>query len=105
MRAFWQDLYAARVDVVINGHDHEYERFAPQNFDGRLDFSLGIREFVFGTGGENSHRLWRDSSQKRSEKRRYLRRALVTLIPGRYEWQFIPGSGKSFTDAGSGECH
>jgi hypothetical protein len=51
MRDLWRVLYAANVDVVINGHDHTYERFAPQDPDGRLDPAHGIREFVVGTGG------------------------------------------------------
>ena len=48
---FWQALYAAGADVVVNGHDHDYERFAPQDPDGREDRERGIREFVVGTGG------------------------------------------------------
>jgi Calcineurin-like phosphoesterase len=52
-RAIWDALYAAGVDVVINGHDHDYERFALQRPDGTLDTSRGIREFVVGTGGRS----------------------------------------------------
>jgi len=50
MKPFWQDLYAARATVVLNGHDHDYERFAPQDPEGKPDPALGIREFVVGTG-------------------------------------------------------
>jgi hypothetical protein len=106
MRLFWQDLYAAHADIVINGHDHDYERFAPQDPDGKLDFAHGIREFVVGTGGKNSHRIF-GNPQPNSEVRNADTFGVLklTLPPGRYEWQFIPEAGKSFTDAGSGSCH
>src|ERR687893_1954198 len=55
MRPTWDTLYAANADVVVNGHDHSYERFAPQNPNGVEDSERGIREFVVGTGGIN---LW-----------------------------------------------
>ena len=48
---FWDALYAAGADLVVNGHDHDYERFAPQDPDGDRDRERGIREFVVGTGG------------------------------------------------------
>jgi 3',5'-cyclic AMP phosphodiesterase CpdA len=50
MMPTWEALYAAKVDVVVSGHDHSYERFAPQRPDGTLDYTRGIREFVVGTG-------------------------------------------------------
>ncbi len=53
MKALWQALYDAHAEVVVNGHDHNYERFAPQNPDGASDSARGIREFVVGTGGKN----------------------------------------------------
>ena len=58
MKPLWDALYHAGADVVINGHDHNYERFAPQDPDGKLDTVHGIREFVVGSGGKNSHRPW-----------------------------------------------
>ncbi len=56
VKGLWQALYDADAEIVINGHDHDYERFAPQDPDGKLDPSRGIREFVVGTGGKSSHR-------------------------------------------------
>ena len=50
MDAFWRPLYAAGVDVIVNGHDHDYERFAPQDSDAEEDRERGIREFVVGPG-------------------------------------------------------
>ena len=106
VRPFWQDLYAAHADIVINGHDHDYERFAPQNPDGRLDFTQGIREFVVGTGGKNTHRTFGEI-QPYSEVRNADTFGVLklTLRSGRYEWQFIPEAGKTFADSGSGVCH
>src|ERR1051325_3761810 len=51
MRVIWRILYEFNVEIVMNGHDHLYERFAPQDPDGRPDAARGIREFVIGTGG------------------------------------------------------
>jgi hypothetical protein len=50
-RPLWEALYGAGAEIVIVGHDHLYERFAPQDPDGKLDAVRGIREFVVGTGG------------------------------------------------------
>ena len=51
MRAMWRELYTAGADVVLSGHDHDYERFAPQDADSGLDGDRGVRQFVVGTGG------------------------------------------------------
>ena len=48
---FWDALYAAGADVVVNGHEHDYERFAPQDPAGSEDRARGLREFIVGTGG------------------------------------------------------
>ena len=53
VRTIWRTLYRAGVDVVLNGHDHDYERFAPQDVRGHLDRRHGIAEFVVGTGGHS----------------------------------------------------
>jgi hypothetical protein len=58
VKPLWDALYAANADVVLGGHDHDYERFAPQNPTGKADSVRGIREFVVGTGGKNSHRTF-----------------------------------------------
>src|SRR5208282_2522416 len=68
IKPLWDALYAANVEVVLNGHDHDYERFAPQDPSGKLDSQRGIREFVVGTGGKNSHRTFA-STQPNSELR------------------------------------
>ena len=105
IKPFWSDLYAARVAVVINGHDHDYERFAPQDPDGKADGSHGIREFVVGTGGKN-HRPFA-VPKANSELRNADTFGVLKLVlrPNGYDWQFIPEPGKSFTDSGSDQCH
>jgi hypothetical protein len=75
MKPLWQALYDGNADVVINGHDHNYERFAPQNPDGGSDAARRIREFVVGTGGKN-HRpivLAKPNRESRNAKRRCVR--------------------------------
>ncbi|HZQ68768.1 MAG TPA: metallophosphoesterase [Terriglobales bacterium] len=106
MRPLWQMLHTAGADVVINGHDHDYERFAPQDPDGKPDASHGIREFVVGTGGKNSHRAF-GQTQPNSEIRNADTFGVLKLTLHRlsYDWQFIPEAGRSFTDSGSGNCH
>jgi hypothetical protein len=103
--AFWQDLHAAGADVVLNGHDHDYERFAPQDASGSADAAGGVREFVVGTGGKNQT-AWgvlRANSVVRSNDTFGVLK--LKLYPYSYEWQFVPEAGKTFTDSGGGLCH
>jgi len=104
-KAFWQALYEAHTDVIVNGHDHDYERFAPQNPSGESDPTHGIREFVVGTGGKN-HRPFHDSD-KNSEMRNADAFGVLklTLREHGYDWEFIAEAGKSFADSGTGTCH
>ena len=105
LRPFWQALYEANADVIVNGHDHDYERFAPQTPDGKSDFTRGIREFVVGTGGKN-HRPF-GAPHPNSEVRDATSFGVLklTLRPGNYSWEFIPEEGKTFKDAGTDQCH
>ena len=103
--AFWQALYDYNAELVLNGHDHDYERFAPQDPDGRADSKRGIREFVVGTGGK-SHRefgLPKPNSEIRNNDAYGVLK--LTLKPTGYNWQFLPEAGKTFTDSGCGSCH
>jgi len=105
VKPLWQALYDANADVVINGHDHDYERFAPQTPDAAADAKRGIREFVAGTGGKN-HRPF-GAPKPNSEVRNADTFGVLklTLHPNAYDWQFIPEAGKSFNDSGSDLCH
>jgi hypothetical protein len=89
---------------VLNGHDHDYERFAPQDPLGRPDPAGGIREFVVGTGGAPSlpFRTVAANSQVRETGTGVLR---LILEPGGYHWRFVHAAGASFGDQGSGTCH
>jgi hypothetical protein len=104
MDAFWQPLYAAGVDVIVNGHDHDYERFAPQDPAGKEDRQRGIREFVVGTGGADLRGF--DDPRPNSELRSVLDHGVLalTLHPGSYEWQFH-AADTDFTDRGTTNCH
>lgn len=104
VKAFWDDLYAAHAAVVVNGHDHDYERFAPQDPRGKPDPARGIREFVVGTGGK-SHRPFArplPTSEVRDDSAYGVLK--LTLHARSYDWEFIPEAGKNFRDAGSGNC-
>jgi acid phosphatase type 7 len=106
VKAFWDDLYAAHADLVLNGHDHDYERFAPQDPDGKSDTTGGIREFVVGTGGKN-HRPFQATPLATSEVRNADTFGVLklTLHARGYDWEFVPEAGKTFRDSGSGTCH
>jgi calcineurin-like phosphoesterase family protein len=104
MRDVWRTLYAANVDVVINGHDHTYERFAPQDPDGRLDPARGIREFVVGTGGSPLYEF--SAAHANSEIRGSAWGVIsFTLLENGYQWEFVPVEGQTFRDAGVASCH
>jgi hypothetical protein len=106
VKPLWEALYAANADVVIGAHDHHYERFAPQNPSGRFDGAHGIREFVVGTGGKNSHRSLSDPQPNSEVKQADTFGVLkLTLHATSYDWEFVPEAGKSFKDSGSGACH
>jgi calcineurin-like phosphoesterase family protein len=103
--AFWQDLYGAGADVILNGHDHDYERFAPQSPSQQPD-PVGIREFVVGTGGEEL-KSW-GNIEPNSEVRNNTTFGVLqlTLHGASYDWTFVPETGSgSFTDTGTGACH
>jgi acid phosphatase type 7 len=101
---FWRDLYAAGADVVLSGHDHEYERFAPQNPSGAADAN-GIREFVVGTGGASHYTFASPVANSEVRDNTSYGVLKLTLHSGSYDWQFVPVAGASFTDSGSTACH
>jgi len=106
VQAFWQALHDYGAEVVLSGHDHTYERFAPQDPQGRLDPVRGVRQFVVGTGGASHHRFAGPAaanSEARSDDTFGVLK--LTLYPTGYEWQFIPAAGRTFTDSGAAPCH
>jgi len=105
VKTLFQALYDANADVVVNGHDHDYERFAPQDPEGAPDPKRGIREFVAGTGGKNHRPFGEPKPNSELRDATAFGVLKLTLKPNGYDWQFIPEPGKSFTDSGSGKCH
>ncbi len=104
MRDFWLILYQNGVDVVLNGHSHVYERFAPQDPFGTADEDYGIRQFIVGTGGAGFYTF--GDIQPNSEVRNGSTNGVLklTLHPTKYDWEFIPVAGQTFTDSGSSPC-
>jgi hypothetical protein len=104
MRPLWRILYEFGVDVVINGHDHTYERFAPQDPNGIPDPTKGIREFIVGTGGAMPYSFV--TTMPNSERRiaNTFGVLKLTLSSATYQWEFIPGAGGA-SDSGTGSCH
>jgi hypothetical protein len=101
--AFWNILYAHHADVVVNGHDHDYERFARQNPTG--DFSKrGIREFVVGTGGRSHYEWDRIRHHSLVRNNRTYGVLKLTLHATTYDWRFVPIAGKTWSDHGTGHC-
>ncbi len=104
MDAFWKPLYAAGVDLIVNGHDHDYERFAPLDPSGAEDRKRGIREFVVGTGGGILRQF--AATAAHSEFRLAGTYGVIELVlrPASYAWAFDPASG-DVADSGSALCH
>jgi len=105
VRPFWQVLYEAGAEIIINGHDHHYERFASQDPSGRLDPERGIRQFIIGTGGAGVRPIGEIAANS-EERILYTYGVLkLTLRSDSYNWEFIPQAGMGATDSGSGVCH
>jgi hypothetical protein len=102
---FWEALYEGGADVVLNAHDHDYERFAPQDPHGRLDPIGGIREFVVGTGGRSHTRLTHNRANSEVRDSGSYGVLALALAPTGYAWQFVPEPGDDLRDAGSAACH
>ena len=101
---FWQDLYNAGAEVVLNGHSHNYERYALQDPNGNLT-SNGIREFVVGTGGEHHGSFVTTHVNREVGNDATFGVLKLTLHATSYDWQFVPVAGQTFTDSGSTACH
>jgi hypothetical protein len=104
----WQALQNAGAEIVINGHDHLYERFAPQDSLGNAN-PAGIREFIVGTGGGETHTNYVNSpaNVEASDIGNFSRGVLrLTFYASSYRWEFLPAQGQgTFTDSGTQACH
>jgi acid phosphatase type 7 len=106
VKPLWEALYEAGADVVLSGHEHNYERFAPQNSGGREDPEGGIRQFVVGTGGgKGTYPILNPLANSEVHNDDTYGVLKLSLRPKRYEWEFAPVEGESFTDSGAAQCH
>lgn len=102
---FWEDLYESGAEIVLNGHDHDYERFAPQTPHAVADSNRGIREFVVGTGGETLYKLHETRANSQVRQAGVFGVLLLTLGEHSYDWKFESVAPATFSDQGSGRCH
>ncbi len=106
MRETFQILVDAGAEVVLNGHDHSYERFAPQDADGRLDGVRGIREFVVGTGGVRHYEFMSRRPNSEVQVTGVGSTGVLKMIlnADHFTWEFIT-TGSGVRDSGLGQCH
>jgi hypothetical protein len=99
----WQALYDHGVEVVLQGHDHNYQRWVPMTPSGEMDATRGIRSFVVGTGGKNLYPVGARTglTAKQGDTLGVLK---LTLGDGAYEWEFVPVAGETYADSGTGSC-
>jgi acid phosphatase type 7 len=103
---FWKVLYRRGADLVLNGHAHSYERFAPQTPSGARDPGRGIRQLVVGTGGEPAKGPLGPPAANSLVRGEATPGVLkLDLSAASYKWRFLPVAGKTFTDSGAGRCH
>ena len=95
MADIWRVLAAAHVDLVLSGHDHDYERFAPRD---------GMRQFVVGTGGRSIYPHGPPISGSEVVSSAGFGVLQLTLRSSGYDWRFVPAPGNTFTDSGSATC-
>lgn len=104
-RALWDALYENNADVILNGHDHDYEHFAPQDPQGARDDARGIREFVVGTGGAPFYPIEETKPNSEAHRTGVWGVLKLTLHASSYDWEFVPVVRFLFQDRGHGECH
>ena len=105
MQQLWQDLYDGGADIVLGGHLHNYERFAPMAANGTADPTFGVREFVVGTGGAaltGFGTILGTSEVRNSSTYGVIK---LSLHASSYDWQFLPIAGQTFTDSGTASTH
>ena len=104
MQPLWQALYDYGAEVVIVGHEHNYERFAPQDPSGNADPAYGIRQFVVGTGGRSHYAFGAPIANSEVRNNDTYGVLKLTLHPTSYTWEFVPEAGKTFNDSGTAPC-
>jgi hypothetical protein len=105
MQPVWQALYDAGADVVLAGHEHNYERFAPQDATGATDLERGIRQFVVGTGGKSLYEFGEALPASEVRNADAMGVLMLRLYATGYEWEFVSIAGALFEDTGTWPCH
>ncbi len=106
VQPFWEALHDAGAEIVLSGHSHHYERFAPLDVNGAADSGQGIRQFVVGTGGAfftGGINTGMPGSEVRQNHTFGV--LMLTLHESSYDWRFAPIAGQAWSDSGSGQCH
>jgi acid phosphatase type 7 len=98
-------LYAAGVDLALQGHNHNYEAFAPQTPGRVRDDAKGIRAFVVGTGGIGFYKFLNTAPNSTARTDSSYGVLQLTLRDGGYDWRFQNTGGTAFTNSGTGTCH
>ncbi|HJS43646.1 MAG TPA: metallophosphoesterase [Gemmatimonadales bacterium] len=104
-QAIWNVLYDAGAELVLVGHEHNYERFAPQTPTGVADSARGVRQIVIGTGGRGFYPFGTPLPTSEVRNNDTFGVLKLTLSDGSYTWEFVPVAGKTFTDSGTDTCH
>jgi hypothetical protein len=107
VKPLWRILYNNHAEVILNGHAHRYERYAPLTPGGKTDLQNGIRQFVAGTGGapEGSEIYYDQAPGVEVVETGTSGVIKLDLSAGSYRWEFVPIEGQTFTDSGTDECH
>lgn len=105
MGDLWQTLYDGGAELVLSGHDHLYERFAPQNAQGELDREKGLRQFVIGTGGKSLYPFKTVRPNSEVQAMGVYGVLKMELQPNSYRWQFLAANTTEFDERGEDLCH
>ncbi|WP_295759799.1 metallophosphoesterase [Undibacterium sp.] len=105
MQPAWEMLAAAKADIVLSSHDHDYERMSPINGSGERDDKNGIRSFVVGTGGAKLTPMFFAKPTTEARNNAVHGVLKLSLHANSYDWEFVPVAGESFNDTGHGVCH
>src|SRR5829696_6533881 len=104
VKPLWQILYNNGAVVILNGHAHRYERYAPLTPGGKKDLQNGIRQFVAGTGGAPGGSEVQQAPGVEVVETGTSGVLKLDLSAGSYSWEFVPIADQTFTDSGDGSC-
>src|SRR5829696_9158100 len=105
VKPLWRILYNNHAEVIVNGHAHRYERYAPLTPGGKTDLQNGIRQIVAGTGGAPGGSEVQQAPGVEVVETGTSGVLKLDLSAGAYRWEFVPIAGQTFTDSGDGSCH